>query len=127
MALAERNYDIFDKEPLAIIRAFKEWRHLLEGSEEPIQVLTDHKNLEYFAKSQTLNKRQIQWSNFLVDYNFQIIYRPGTQNRKADILSRHYRVVLLEGGVENHVLLKPDIFILAITPLCVKWTSWYSG
>jgi hypothetical protein len=109
MAPAERNYDIFDKEPLAIIWAFKEWRHLLEGSEEPIQVLTDHKNLEYFAKSQTLNKQQIQWSNFLVDYNFQIIYRPGTQNQNADILSRHY------------------IFISAITPLCVKWTSWYSG
>jgi hypothetical protein len=40
MAPAERNYNIFDKELLAIIRAFKEWRHLLEGSEEPIQVLT---------------------------------------------------------------------------------------
>jgi hypothetical protein len=116
MAPAERNYNIFDKELLAIIHAFKEWRHLLEGSEAPVQVLTDHKNLEYFAKSQTLNKRQIRWSNFLVDYNFQIIYRPGTQNRKADILSRHYGVVPLGGGVENHVLLKPDIFISAITP-----------
>jgi hypothetical protein len=59
MAPAKRNYDIFDKELLAIIRAFKEWRHMLEGSEVPVQVLTDHKNLEYFAKSQTLNKRQI--------------------------------------------------------------------
>uniref|UniRef100_A0A183CQC9 RNA-directed DNA polymerase n=1 Tax=Globodera pallida TaxID=36090 RepID=A0A183CQC9_GLOPA len=57
---AERNYDIFDKELLAIIRAFKEWRHLLEGSEKPIQVLTDHKNLEYFAKAKELNRRQIQ-------------------------------------------------------------------
>jgi hypothetical protein len=46
---AEKNYDIFDKELLAIIRAFKEWRHLLEGSETPIQVLTDHRNLEHFS------------------------------------------------------------------------------
>jgi hypothetical protein len=51
-----------------------------------------------------------------VDYNFQIIYRPGTLNQKADILSRHYGVVPLGGGVENHVLLKPDIFISATTP-----------
>ncbi|CCO36910.1 Retrotransposable element Tf2 155 kDa protein type 1 [Rhizoctonia solani AG-1 IB] len=116
LAPAERNYDIFDKELLAVIRALKEWRHLLEGSELPIQILTDHKNLEYFSTSQSLNKRQIRWANFLVDYNFQIIYRPGSQNKKADILSRRYDLVPLEGGVENQVLLKPDFFIASITP-----------
>ncbi|QRW20813.1 Retrotransposable element Tf2 protein [Rhizoctonia solani] len=113
---AEKNYDIFDKELLAVIRAFKEWRHLLEGSELPVQVLTDHKNLEYFSTSQSLNKRQIRWANFLVDYNFQINYRPGAQNKKADILSRRYDLVPLEGGVENQVLLKPELFVSAITP-----------
>ncbi|QRW18405.1 Retrotransposable element Tf2 protein [Rhizoctonia solani] len=113
---AKKNYNIFDKELLAVIRAFKEWRHLLEGSELPVQVLTDHKNLEYFSTSQSLNKRQIRWANFLVDYNFQIIYRPGAQNKKADILSRRYNLVPLEGGVENQVLLKPELFIASITP-----------
>ncbi|QRW17624.1 Retrotransposable element Tf2 protein [Rhizoctonia solani] len=112
---AKKNYNIFDKELLAVIRAFKEWRHLLEGSELPVQVLTDHKNLEYFSTSQSLNKRQIRWANFLVDYNFQIIYRPGAQNKKADILSRRYNLVPLEGGVENQVLLKPELFIASIT------------
>ncbi|QRW17502.1 Retrotransposable element Tf2 protein [Rhizoctonia solani] len=77
---AEKNYNIFDKELLAVIRAFKEWRHLLEGSELPVQVLTDHKNLEYFSTSQSLNK------------------------------------LPLEGGVENQVLLKPELFIASITP-----------
>jgi hypothetical protein len=85
---AERNYNIFNKELLAIIRAFKEWRHLLQGMEKAIQVMTDHKNLEYFSSSKQLNQRQIHWMNFLVDFNFQIIYRPGSQNKKADILSR---------------------------------------
>ncbi|QRW15575.1 Retrotransposable element Tf2 protein [Rhizoctonia solani] len=113
---AEKNYNIFDKELLAVIRAFKEWRHLLEGSKLPVQVLTDHKNLEYFSTSQSLNKRQIRWANFLVDYNFQIIYRPGAQNKKADILSQRYDLVPLEGGVENQVLLKPELFVSAITP-----------
>ncbi|QRW25741.1 Retrotransposable element Tf2 protein [Rhizoctonia solani] len=65
LSLAKKNYDIFDKELLAVIRAFKEWRHLLEGLELPVQVLTDHKNLEYFSTSQSLNKRQIRWANFL--------------------------------------------------------------
>jgi hypothetical protein len=111
----ERNYNIFDKELLAVIRALKEWQYLLEGSELPIQILTDHKNLEYFSTSQLLNKRQIQWANFLVDYNFQIIYRPGSHNKKVDILSRRHDLVPLEGGVENQVLLKPDLFIASIT------------
>ncbi|QRW25688.1 Retrotransposable element Tf2 protein [Rhizoctonia solani] len=113
---AEKNYNIFDKELLAVIRAFKEWRHLLEGSELPVQVLMDHKNLEYFSTSQTLNKCQIRWANFLVNYNFQIIYRPGAQNKKADILLQRYNLVPLEGGVENQVLLKPELFISSITP-----------
>jgi hypothetical protein len=56
---AEKNYDIFDKEMLAVIRAFKEWRHLLEGTGKPIQILTDHKNLEHFATKKGLNHRQI--------------------------------------------------------------------
>jgi hypothetical protein len=97
---AERNYDIFDKELLAIIRAFKEWRHLLQGTEKAIQVVTDHKNLEYFSSSKQLNQCQICWMNFLVDFNFQILYRPGNQNKKADILSRQYDLEPLGGGRE---------------------------
>ena len=52
---AEKKYDIYDKELLAVIRAFKEWRHLLEGTAIPGKVLTDHKNLECFQTKQELN------------------------------------------------------------------------
>jgi len=45
---AERNYDIHDKELLAIVVAFMEWRHYLEGTEKPVTVYTDHQNLQYF-------------------------------------------------------------------------------
>jgi hypothetical protein len=55
---AERNYDIYDKELLAVIRAFKEWRHLLEGTATPVLLITDHKNLEYFMTTKVLTKRQ---------------------------------------------------------------------
>ena len=44
----ERNYEIHNVEMLAIIRGFEEWHHYLEGARHPIEVLTDHKNLEYF-------------------------------------------------------------------------------
>jgi len=50
----ELNYDVHDKEILAIFEAFKIWRHYLEGSASPIDVVTDHKNLEYFSTTKTL-------------------------------------------------------------------------
>ena len=50
----ELNYDVHDKELSAIFEAFKRWRHYLEGSAEPIDVITDHKNLEYFSTTKLL-------------------------------------------------------------------------
>lgn len=85
---AESNYEIYDKELLAIVQAFEEWRPELEGSSEPIEVVTDHKALEYFMKSRLLSRRQARWSEFLSRFNFKICYRPGYQNGPADALSR---------------------------------------
>ncbi|KEP45447.1 putative Transposon Tf2-1 polyprotein, partial [Rhizoctonia solani 123E] len=108
--------EIFEKEFLAIICSLKEWCHLLEGTTLPIQILTDHKNLEYFSKAREIRGRHVRWAEFLADYNFQIVYQPGAQNWKANILSRHYRLGEPEGGVENQVLLDPKFFILAVSP-----------
>lgn len=59
---AECNYEIYDKELMAIVRTFKEWRPELEGSTFPVSVVTDHKNLEYFTTTKTLSRRQARWS-----------------------------------------------------------------
>jgi len=48
LTATERNYDIYDRELLGIIRALKTWRHFLEGSEHKVIILSDHKNLTYF-------------------------------------------------------------------------------
>ena len=55
---AERNYEIHNKEMLAIIRCLEAWRHFLEGAKDWFEIWTDHKNLEYFIKAQKLNRRQ---------------------------------------------------------------------
>ncbi|KAB5587955.1 Transposon Tf2-1 polyprotein [Ceratobasidium theobromae] len=112
---AEWNYDIFDKEMLALIRALKEWRHLLEGTEAPIKVLTDHCNLEHFMVKKVLNRRQVRWANFLADYNIQIKYCPGAQNKKADILSRRADFELPKGGGEPSSILDPGLFLAEIS------------
>lgn len=53
---AECNYEIYDKELMAIVRAFEEWRPELEGLTSPINVVSDHKNLEYFTTSKQLSR-----------------------------------------------------------------------
>lgn len=87
---SERNYDIGNRELLAIILALKEWRHLLEGSQIPLIILTDHKNLAYLADVKRLSPRQARWSLFLSRFNYFITYRPGSRNTKADALSRQF-------------------------------------
>ncbi|QRW23071.1 Retrotransposable element Tf2 protein [Rhizoctonia solani] len=52
---AEANYDTHNKELLAIIKALEEWRIFLEATDKPIQVFTDHRNLEYWMQAQTFN------------------------------------------------------------------------
>ncbi|QRV84430.1 Transposon Ty3-G Gag-Pol polyprotein [Ceratobasidium sp. AG-Ba] len=88
MTPAERNYDIYHKELLAIVKALKEWQHLLEGTALPVQIITDHKNLEPFKATKDLRGRLARWAGFLSEFNFQLKYRPGKINGKADILSR---------------------------------------
>ena len=61
----ERNYEIHDKEMLAIVRALEEWRHFLEGAEHQFEIWMDHKNLEYFMVAKKLNQRQARWSLLL--------------------------------------------------------------
>ena len=46
----ERNYEIHDKEMLAVIKGLENWRHLLEGTKFKFEVWMDHKNLKYFIK-----------------------------------------------------------------------------
>jgi RNase H-like domain found in reverse transcriptase len=59
MAPAERNYAIYDKELLAIIRCFEEWSPELRSlGEDPVKVLTDQKALEYFMSTKKLTRRQ---------------------------------------------------------------------
>jgi hypothetical protein len=108
----ECNYEIYDKELLAIIRCFEEWRPELEGAPSPIKVITDHKNLEYFTTTKLLNRRQARWAEFLSRFNFQITYRPGKQGAKPDALTRRSEDLPQEGDErllhQSQVVLKKE-------------------
>ena len=98
---AEINYDIHDKELLAIVDAFKHWRRYLEGANHQVEVYSDHQNLEYFATTKVLNRRQARWAQELAGIDFKIYFRPGAQNGKADALSRRSEYRPEKGGGED--------------------------
>jgi RNase H-like domain found in reverse transcriptase/Integrase zinc binding domain len=101
MAPAETNYPIHDKEMLAIVKALQYWRAELEGTKDHIEVVTDHKALEYFMSSKLLSARQARWAEILSRYHFKISYKPGKQN-KADPLTRTDQVKDLNQAKHNN-------------------------
>ena len=83
----ERNYGAGDLEMLAIVWAFKVWRHYLEGASQTITVISDHDNLKSFMTTKELTRRHARWWEKLSAFNFEITYRPGRLN-PADPPSR---------------------------------------
>ncbi len=100
---AERNYDVGNRELLAIRLALGEWRHWLEGASVPFIVWTDHRNLEYIRSAKRLNPRQARWALFFGRFEFSISYRPGSKNGKLDALSRQFGST--EGASSKEVIL----------------------
>lgn len=113
---AKMNYEIHDKELLAIVDSFQEWHHYLEGASSPVTVYIDHKNLEYFRLARVLNRPQAQWSMSLSRFEFIITYRPRKQQGLSDALSRRSYLAPKEGDIafeqQRMVLLKPKEFHL---------------
>jgi transposase InsO family protein len=101
MAPAECNYEIHDKEMLAVVKSLDQWRPELQGTANRIKVYTDHKALEYFMTTKQLTARQARWAEALSEYYFMIMYRAGKQNAKADALTRRDDEVAVQDGTKT--------------------------
>ena len=69
---------------LGTIRALEDWRHFLEGL--PFELVTNHKNIEWWTTARDLNRRQARWSLYLSRFDFKVTYRKG-ETMQADALS----------------------------------------
>uniref|UniRef100_A0A8C1BTA6 Gypsy retrotransposon integrase-like protein 1 n=1 Tax=Cyprinus carpio carpio TaxID=630221 RepID=A0A8C1BTA6_CYPCA len=116
LSRAEKNYDIGNRELLAIKLALEEWRQWLEGAAHPFTVLTDHKNLQYLRETKCLNPHQARWALFFTRINFTISYRPGPRNIKADAL---YLLHAPEEGTDEPENIIPTQLISSP----IQWTS----
>ena len=106
---AELNYDTYDKELLAIFKAFKIWQHYLEGPAYPIDIVTDYKNLEYFSTTKVLIWRQVQWLEYLSQFNLVIRFHPGCLGTKLDALTRQWNIYP-KGGNTGYTTVNPHNF-----------------
>jgi len=105
---AEVNYDIYDRELLAIVKALKHWRHHLLGARHMITILTDHRNLTYFREPHKISPRQARWREFLLEFDFVLVHVPGSTNDAADFLSRHPDFKAGVNFVNHDVTVLPD-------------------
>jgi hypothetical protein len=111
---AERNYDIHNREFLAVFRGLTHHCHLLLSSPFQVMVFTDHKNLEYYRHPRHINRRVARYIPQLADYNFKLVHFPGTAN-KADTFSRQPDYDNGQEDNDNILVLPPHLFARALT------------
>ena len=105
----EKNYKIYDKEMLAIIRYLEVWRYYLKEIKVQFEIWMDHKNLQYFITSQKLNYRQARQVLYLSRFNFVLKHVPGKSIEKVDRLSkRPDQQEGVENNNEDRTLIKPE-------------------
>jgi hypothetical protein len=87
LSAAERNYDVYDLELLAIVNAMDHWRPYLAGSPHKVIIYSDHQNLLYWKEPHKISRRVAREVLMLSEYNFEICHIKGTANGRADALS----------------------------------------
>jgi hypothetical protein len=126
----ESRYKTHDSELLAIILAFRTWRHYLAYTRSTMVVKTDHNSLKYFMTKRKLNNRQARWAKELTAFDFVFEYQAGSRNpadgpsRRPDLaigvvgsegtslpsLHKKFRLVGVVGSEENSLPLLHEEF-----------------
>ena len=83
----EFGYPIHDQELLAIVNALEKWKPLLLGTK--FTICTDHESIKFLMTKKNLSPRQARWSHLLSQFDFEIQYIKGENNKIADALSRY--------------------------------------
>ncbi|KAJ1572199.1 hypothetical protein NDA15_007090 [Ustilago hordei] len=112
MSSAEKNYEIHDKELLAVVACLTQWQHMLAGLPSQLVILTDHEALKYFKSQRCITGRQARWAILLADFDFILQYRPGDKGGEPNALTR--RTDMQPAGEEQdhnvRQLLPPRVF-----------------
>ena len=105
----QQNYDIYDRELLAVILALEKWCQYLQGTQHPVTIITNHKNLSYIKNPHKLSRQQAQWSLFLQDFNIVWQVTPGSKMAPADALSQQDSVDTSDDNTNAAICPEPAI------------------
>ena len=111
----EQNYDIYNRELLAVMKALYHWWPYLAWLKEPFTILTNHTNLTYWKAPRKLDRRHARWHADLEEYNFKMVHIPGNTNGPADTLSRPPGTNKGENDNQDIVMIPPHCIRTAIT------------
>jgi ribonuclease HI len=111
---AERNYNIYNLELLAIVKALRNWRPLLAGSPHDIRVFSDHMNLQYWRDPQKISRRVAREFLELQEFPIKIHHVKGKSNGRADALSRRPDYDQGEQDNSNVTVLPDQLFIRSL-------------
>jgi hypothetical protein len=117
LSTAERNYDIYDLELLAIVNALDHWRQYLVGSPHKIIIYSNHQNLLYWKEPHKISHRIAREVLMLSEYNFEICHIKGTANGRADTLSRQPDYDQGQEDNQNITVLPEQVFARAMEVL----------
>jgi len=107
----ERNYDIYERKLLAVLKALQNWRPHLAWMSHPFTLVTDHANLTFWKHPRKVNRRVARWFAKLQDYWFEIKHIPGKTHTAADFLSRPFINDRGENDNKDVIVLPPKLFI----------------
>ncbi|KAL0533232.1 hypothetical protein IC582_030448 [Cucumis melo] len=95
LALRDRSRPVYERELMAVVLAVQRWRpYLLIGK---FRVKTDQKALKFLLDQRIIQPQYQKWIAKLLGYSFEVVYKPGVENRAADALSRKPEEVQLFG------------------------------
>ncbi|KAJ1028331.1 hypothetical protein NDA18_002995 [Ustilago nuda] len=112
MSSAEKNYEIHDKELLAVVACLTQWRQMLAGLPSQLVILTDHEALKYFKSQRCITGQQARWAILLADFDFILQYQPGDKGGEPDALTRRTDMQPVGEEQDHNVrqLLPPRVF-----------------
>ena len=111
----EQNYNIYNRELLAVMKALYHWHPYLAWTKEPFTILTNHANLTYWKAPRKLDRRYTHWHADLEEYDFKMVHTLGNTNGPADALSCPPGTDKGENNNQDVIMIPPHQIRMAIT------------
>ncbi|GJV76968.1 retrotransposon-related protein [Tanacetum coccineum] len=115
--LAPRHHSLstYEKELLAVIQALHKWRGYL--LDRHFIIKTDHFSLKYLLEQRITTPAQMKWLPKLMGFDYEIMYKKGSENGAADALSR-----VNTGGQLLHMVLT-SVSSALLPKIVESWSS----